>query len=581
MPNNETAPSVPTMPVSHPRLPLRAPRHDPIAPLIPARILNEFVYCPRLAYLEWVQKEFEDSADTVHGRHVHRRVDKPGGTLPDPGESNEALKAARSVELSSQKLGLVAKVDLIESKDGEVTPVDYKRGKRPHVPRNAYDPERVQLCAQGLLLEEHGYRCSAGILYFAGSRERVRVLFDDELRNLTLDSLDKLRKTAKGGTIPPPLVDSPKCPRCSLVGICLPDEINWLKSDKRQIRPLSVRHTRGMPVYVQAHRAKVAKTGERLAITKDDSEPVHVRLADTSQLVLQGNVYVTTPTLHELMRRDIPVSWHSFGGWFLGHTIGTGHANVELRTAQYRGSFDDAVCLKLARGLVQAKIRNCRTMLRRNTRTETGLEAALTGLSQLADRAGRTRDMDTLLGVEGAAAAIYFQRLPGMLRSDEGKDAGALFKMESRNRRPPTDPINAMLSFGYAMLTRTFVNTLTAVGFDAYRGFYHQPRYGRPALALDMMEPFRPLIVDSAVIMAVNNGEIQLKDFVRESVGTSLSDAGRKRFIATLERRLGQEVTHPIFGYRLEYRRLLEIQSRLLARFLLGETSDYPNFITR
>ena len=581
MPNNETAPSVPTMPVSHPRLPLRAPRHDPIAPLIPARILNEFVYCPRLAYLEWVQKEFEDSADTVHGRHVHRRVDKPGGTLPDPGESDKALKAARSVELSSQKLGLVAKVDLIESKDGEVTPVDYKRGKRPHVPRNAYDPERVQLCAQGLLLEEHGYRCSAGILYFAGSRERVRVLFDDELRNLTLDSLDKLRKTAKGGTIPTPLVDSPKCPRCSLVGICLPDEINWLKSDKRQIRPLSVRHTRGMPVYVQAHRAKVAKTGERLAITKDDSEPVHVRLADTSQLVLQGNVYVTTPTLHELMRRDIPVSWHSFGGWFLGHTIGTGHANVELRTAQYRGSFDDAVCLKLARGLVQAKIRNCRTMLRRNTRTETGLGAALTGLSQLADRAGRTRDMDTLLGVEGAAAAIYFQRLPGMLRSDEGKDAGALFKMESRNRRPPTDPINAMLSFGYAMLTRTFVNTLTAVGFDAYRGFYHQPRYGRPALALDMMEPFRPLIVDSAVIMAVNNGEIQLKDFVRESVGTSLSDAGRKRFIATLERRLGQVVTHPIFGYRLEYRRLLEIQSRLLARFLLGETSDYPNFITR
>ena len=568
----------PPTPARRPGLPLRAPPHDTAAPLIPARILNEFVYCPRLAYLEWVQKEFEDSADTVHGRHVHRRVDKASGTLPDPEDDDHSPRVARSVELSSQKLGLIAKIDLIESNGGEVTPVDYKRGKRPHVPRHAYDPERVQLCAQGLLLEQHGFRCTSGILYFAGSRERVRVPFDDELRRLTLDSLEKLRETANGGEIPPPLADSPKCPRCSLVGICLPDETNWLKSGAKEIRPLSVRHTRGLPVYVQAYRAKVAKQGERLAITKDDSEPVHVRLADTSQVVLQGNVYMTTPTLHELMRRDIPVSWHSYGGWFLGHTVGTGHANVELRTAQYRGSFDNAVCLKLARGWVQAKIRNCRTMLRRNWRASTDLSGALTDLRRLADSAGRTRDMGTLLGVEGAAAAIYFQRLPGMLRSE---DAGTMFSMQDRNRRPPTDPINAMLSFGYAMLTRTFVNTLTAVGFDAYRGFYHQPRYGRPALALDMMEPFRPLIVDSAVVTAVNNGEIRPTDFVRESIGTNLSDSGRRRFIATFERRLSQEVTHPIFGYRLEYRRLLEIQSRLLARFLLNETSDYPNFITR
>lgn len=583
MPSNETALSDrhPPLHTTPQGLPPRAPHHSVSAPLIPARILNEFVYCPRLAYLEWVHKEFEDSADTVQGRHVHRRVDKPGGTLPDPDMDDAAPKVARSVELSSEKLGLIAKIDLVESEGGEATPVDYKRGKRPHVPRQAYDPERVQLCAQGLLLEEHGYRCASGTLYFAGSRERVRVPFDVELRRLTLESLDKLRETARAGTIPPPLEDSPKCPRCSLVGICLPDEINSLKSGNKEIRPLSVRHTRGQPVYVQAHRAKVAKKGDRLAISKDDSEPVHVRLADTSQLVLQGNVYVTTPALHELMRREIPVSWHSYGGWFIGHTVGTGHANVELRTAQYRGSFDDAVCLQLSRGWVQAKIRNCRTMLRRNHRTASHLGTALTDLSRLADRAGRVRDLDTLLGVEGAAAAIYFQALPGMLRSDQSQDADMPFKMENRNRRPPTDPINAMLSFGYSVLTRTFLNTLTAVGFDAYRGFYHQPRYGRPALALDMMEPFRPLLVDSAVIMAINNGEIRPTDFVHEPVGTNLSATGRRRFIAALERRLGQEVTHPLFGYRLEYRRLLEIQSRLLARFLLGETSEYPNFTTR
>ena len=131
------------------------------------------------------------------------------------------------------------------------------------------------------------------------------------------------------------------------------------------------------------------------------------------------------------------------------------------------------------------------------------------------------------------------------------------------------------------MLTRTFVTTLSATGFDVYRGFYHQPRYGRPALALDMMEPFRPLIVDSTVITAINTGTIKASDFVYAPTGTNLTSGGRKRFIATFERRLSQEITHPLFDYRIEYRRLLETQSRLLGRHLLGEIPSYPNFVTR
>ena len=561
-----------------PAQPGRAKRHDEEKPLIPARILNEYVYCPRLAYLEWVQKEWESSSDTVEGRHVHKRVDQQGGSLPEPDDDASDLKIARSVELSSKKLDLVAKVDLVESEDGEVRPVDYKRGKRPHVPRHAYDPERVQLCAQGLLLEEHGYTCSEGVLYFAGSRERVRVQFDEELRALTHASLKGLRRVVDEGQIPPPLDDSPKCPRCSLVGICLPDETNLLTSTVDAVRPISVRHTRAMPVYVQAFRGKVAKEGQRLAISKEDGEKSYARLAEVSQLVVMGNVYVTTPTLHELMRRNIPVTWQSYGGWFLGHTIGAGHANVELRTAQYKGSFDDAFCLNLARGWVQAKIRNSRTLLRRNWRSDAAPDQVLTDLTRLADRAGRTREMGTLLGIEGAAAARYFGNFNAVLRRQGDTD---LFDMNNRNRRPPTDPINALLSFGYAMLTRTFVMTLSATGLDPYRGYYHQPRYGRPALALDMMEPFRPLIVDSVVVTAINNGEIRPTDFIRTPIGVSLSNTGRKRFLATFERRLSQEVTHPTFGYRVEYRRLLEIQARLLCRHLMGEIPSYPNFVTR
>jgi CRISP-associated protein Cas1 len=323
-------------------LPLPCPPLPGDLPLLPARMINEYQYCPRLAYLEWVQGEWSESSDTVEGRHVHRRVDRPSGDLPrsrnGDASSQESFSApaaedtaervhARSITLSAPRLGLIARLDLVEGEGDSLTPVDYKRGKRPHVPRGAYDPERVQLCVQGMILEENGYTCNEGVLYFAESRERVRVTFDEELRALTRNAIEGSRMMASGGQIPSPLVDSPKCSRCSLVGICLPDELNYLRSAETPPRPLAVARDEALPLYVQARGAKVAKKGETLEISVEDRLAQTVRLIDVSQVVLMGQVYVTSPTLHELMAREIPTSWHSFGGWFLGHTIGTGHKN--------------------------------------------------------------------------------------------------------------------------------------------------------------------------------------------------------------------------------------------------------------
>src|SRR6056297_581862 len=169
-----------------PELPFSFPELSGDLPLLPARMVNEYEHCPRLAYLEWVQGEWADSADTVEGRYRHRRVDKPGGKLPEPGEAEEyETFHAKSITLSSRKIGLIAKLDLVEGEGDGVVPVDYKRGKRPHVAKGAYEPERVQLCVQGLILEEHGYHCDHGILYFVESKERVTVEFDEELRNRT------------------------------------------------------------------------------------------------------------------------------------------------------------------------------------------------------------------------------------------------------------------------------------------------------------------------------------------------------------------------------------------------------------
>lgn len=562
-------------------LPLPFPELGGDLPLLPARMVNEYEYCPRLAYLEWVQGEWSESADTVEGRRVHRRVDRPSGNLPDPEEATDMERFhARSITLSSNRLGLIAKMDLVEGEGELVIPVDYKRGKRPHVARGAHDPERVQLCVQGMILEEHGYRVPEGVLYFAGSRERVRISLDADLRDRTLSAVNGLRMIAAGGQIPPPLMDSPKCPRCSLVGLCLPDEVHFLKRGGTTPRPMSVSRDEALPLYVQANQAKITKKGETLVVSIEDKPATTARLIDVSQLVLMGNVYITTPCLHELMRREIPVSWHSYGGWFLGHTVGLGHKNVELRTHQYQASFNERCCLHIAKELVRTKILNARTMLRRNWRADWDPADLLDNLKTDARRVSRAESVQSLLGIEGAAAARYFGAFSNLIKQ-EGDSETFAFDFTRRNRRPPSDPVNALLSYSYAVLARTWMVALTAVGFDPYRGFYHQPRYGRPALALDMMEPFRPLVSESAVLSAINNGEIRASDFMSAAGSVALTSAGRKRFLGIIERRLSHEITHPLFGYRISYRRVMEVQARLLGRYLSGELDNFPGFTTR
>jgi CRISPR-associated protein Cas1 len=195
------------------------------------------------------------------------------------------------------------------------------------------------------------------------------------------------------------------------------------------------------------------------------------------------------------------------------------------------------------------------------------------------ERAMEVERMDSLLGIEGTAAHRYFSSFGDMLRT--GDSPVPAFDFQQRNRRPPRDPVNAMLSFAYAMLTREWTTILQAVGFDPYLGFYHQPKYGRPALALDLMEEFRPLIGDSVVLTVINNGEVKPDDFISAMGSVSLTAAGRTRFIEAYERRMSQEITHPVFGYRISYRRVLEVQARLLGRYLAGEIPEYPSFTTR
>jgi CRISP-associated protein Cas1 len=561
--------------------------------LVPARMLNEYAYCPRLAYLEWVQGDFADNSDTVEGRFAHRNVDSETGAMPDPDQPQPETLHARSVMLSAPILGLIARMDLVEAEGTCVTPVDYKRGRAPDAPEGAWEPERVQLCVQALILEENGYQVERGVLYFVTSKQRVSIEFDEKLRTRTLELLAELRIVAERSAAPPPLRDSPKCPRCSLVGICLPDETNLLRERDLptpdaeaenvgdRVRRLTPSRDDRLPLYVHTAGTKVGRAGAEIVIEPRDGEKQTVRMSHTSHLAVFGAVQVSTQALHSLCERGIAIAYLSSGGWLQAITRGMDHKNVELRQRQFAAAASADRSLTIAKRIVSTKIRNCRTLIRRNA--DDPPPQCLARLRELLDAAETVESMSSLLGVEGSAARLYFHAYGGLLKPppDDEARVPTTFDFEGRNRRPPRDPLNAMLSLGYSMLVKDVVMAAMAVGFDPYLGFYHQPRYGRPALALDVMEEFRPLIVDSMVLSAVNTGVIRDTDFIRRGGAVAFTQPGRSKFLRAYERRVDEEVTHPVFGYRISYRRTLEVQLRLLARYLTGEISEYPPFTTR
>lgn len=374
--------------------------------LMPARMVNEYVYCPRLFYLEWVDGRFEESDDTVVGRHVHRAVDTEAGAAPLPEDGD--LLAARSLMLSSPTLGVVARLDLVEGTGGAVVPVDFKKG-RPQPDGTAWPSDEVQVVLQAMLLREHGYAVPHAEVYYAHVRSRVRIELTDERLAGALDLVAQARAVSRQVEAPLPLVDSPKCVRCSLAGLCLPDETNaMLHRSSVPPRRIVPRDPDQRPVYVTEAGAYVGMRGGRLEVTKDKEKIASFRLIDVSQLAVFGRVQVSTAALLALFDAGVPVLWFSYGGWLKGWASGPPTKYVELRRRQTAAHA--AGGLGLARRMIEGKIRNCRTLLRRNARQD--VSAAIDQLSRLALATRSVSDFGELLGVEGTAARIYFAHSP-------------------------------------------------------------------------------------------------------------------------------------------------------------------------
>ena len=394
-----------------------------------------------------------------------------------------------------------------------------------------------------------------------------------------LEELASVQQMITIADMPPPLQNSPKCASCSLIGICLPDRFPLPTDDAPasvpdELRQVVTHHADALPMYVLTQGAVVSISGDRLTVNFKGEAIASARLLDISSLSVFGGVQITTQAISALLQRDIPLCHFTHGGWLKGITAGLASKNVELRIAQFRAAEDPCASLPIAKDIVVGKLRNCRVMLRRNY---TGNhEQQLNEIARLTNAAKLADSFGSLLGIEGAAARVYFSKFNGMLKTTD-----RTFDFRSRNRRPPRDPVNAVLSFLYAMLTKQVMFTTAIAGFDPFLGFYHRPKYGRPALALDLAEEFRPIIADSVALKLINNGELKAGDFIQADEAVALTNEGRKRVISAFEQRMETTIIHPLLGESISYRRIVEVQARLLSRHLLGELSSYPAFTVR
>jgi CRISP-associated protein Cas1 len=543
-----------------------------LPPFVPARMVNQFVFCPRFFHLAWSSGETGENDLTVDGKWIHRSVDVERGRMGGPSEPSS--ERVTSLTMSSERLGVITKIDTVAAAEGTVTPIELKRG-RPHDPDHpVWEPERIQLALQVLTLRDNGYTCGHGEVRFAEAKERIRIDVDEMLEAKVVRVLGDLRRVATDPLPPPPLVDSPKCNTCIMAGACLPDEQNLVRErTAKPPRRLIPSEDAASPLYLSQPGSRVGIDGERLVVKAERNVIAQIRLIDISQVSIYGNVQVSTQATRELLSREIPICWFSGGGWFFGITEGLPKRNVELRRMQILAG--DKVNVGLARRMVAAKILNTRTLLRRNGHNRD--QAVLREMKRLAVMAESASEPDRLLGLEGGAARLYFSQFATMIRSESAGD----FAWERRNRRPPTDRVNCLLSFLYGVLARECTTTLFGVGFDPYVGIFHRPRFGRPALALDLAEEFRPLLADSCVLTLINNGEVKANDFVHRGGGVALTAEGRKKVLMAYERRVTAEAIHPTFGYKITYRRAIEVQARMLAAVIMGEIETYRGMVMR
>ena len=535
-------------------------------PLVRVMALHSLTYCERLYYLGEVE-ELRVANDLVYaGRalHVERGGDDPSGT------------ELRSLQLSSERLGLQGIVDAVRTREGEIVPYEHKRGRARRTAAGApeaWPSDALQVAAYGMLLEEErGRPVPEGRVRYHADNVTVRVPITPALRDEVIRAVARARELRGCTERPPVTEDERKCVKCSLAPVCLPEEERAVRNPDQQPARLFPAVPDRQVLHVVTAGARVGRAAERLTVRERDAEGplTSIPVRDVAAVVLHGHAQITTQALHLCVEHDVGVHWMTGGGRHVG-ALAPGPGPVQRRIRQYQALAEPGTALRLARRLALARMESQLRFLLRATRGERGARGeigdAVAVIRAELKQATRAESTATLRGYEGTAGRAYFEALPTLL----APGVAVAMRPDGRSRRPPRDRFNAALSFGYALLYRSVLNAVLAVGLEPAFGFFHTPRSAAHPLVLDLMELFRVPLWDMLLIGSCNRRQWDPdEDFVVARDHVWLSERGRRKAIELYERRLLDSWRHPVLDYSLSYARTIELEVRLLEKEWTG-----------
>lgn len=528
--------------------------------------LHALAYCERLFYLEEVEEIRLADAAVYAGRTLHEER-----AAPDPTATEW-----RTFQLASETLGLVGRLDSFRRRDGAWVPYEHKRGRARQGAggqAEAWPSDRLQIIAYAALLEEElGQPVPEGRVRYHADNATVRVPIDAAAR-AELDRAIGRAQELRAQLSRPPVTDNPNlCLRCSLAPVCLPEEGRLARDPAWHPVRLFPPQVEGQTVHVVSPRSRVRRAAQTLVVDGADGAERQFPIHEVAAVVLHGNAQMTTQALHLCATAEVPVHWLTTGGRYLAG-LATGAGAVQRRLRQYQALADPGVRLRLARRLALARVEGQLRYLLRATRgrgeRDPALRQTIAAMREQAQGIPRAEGVDTVRGHEGAAARAYFERLGDLL----APAVGAEFRPAGRSRRPPRDRFNALLSFGYALLYRSALQAVLAVGLEPALGFFHTPRSAAHPLVLDLMELFRVPVWDLTVIGSLNRRQWDARaDFAVTRDHVWLTEQGRRKAIGLYEGRLGETWKHPVVDYSLSYARTIELEVRLLEKEWTGES---------
>jgi CRISPR-associated protein Cas1 len=542
-------------------------------PTIRVSALHALAYCPRLYYLEEVEELYTQDAAVFAGRRLHVELE-----AEEEGEWADLF-------LESVELGLRGRVDALRTRDGQTIPYEHKRGRCHRDDQKQPQPwnsDRIQILAYAYLIEMAlGIPVTEGRIRYYAENVLVHVPLDQAGRADVRTAIEAARWLRQSTHRPPVTQNERLCGRCSLAPVCLPEEA-WLAHD-REWQPVRLfpQDDDRQIVHVLEPGTRVGRTGEQLKIARPQQAIEKVPVRQVAQVVLHSFSQMSTQALYLYADQNIGVHLVSGGGRYLG-SFDTRQGSIQRRIRQYEALSQTDFCVQLARQLVTCRGKGQRKLLMRGQRNlfkkSPDLTQTISQMKALLKQVPRATRLASLLGVEGNLAALYFAALPHVISPNVPSE----LHFSGRNRRPPKDRFNALLSFGYALLLKDVMNAIIAVGLEPALGFYHQPRSQAPPLALDLMEIFRVPLVDMAVLASVNRAQWhRQEDFEVRGQQVWLSDAGRRKFVEVYERRKADCWKHPVTGYSLTYRRLIELEVRLLEKEWSGEGGLFAQLTVR